>query len=232
MRESEEIGPMKTLILTTLSVALVLVATLPTVAVAGNNPDAVLALHIGTRTGKGLCAVSLPTDCQSYVTDTIDSGFFNLYLTVSNYDTMGVAGLQFGIDYDDAIGQGADISGWTSCSDMEFAASEWPDASSGNLMTWEYLGNCQGDVDTFEPVLAGVFEITAYSGDVFSITPRPVDGRAKVADCLGAENDITGMTPSRLATISFGLGTGYNPCETQVPVRRTTWGSIKSLFEN
>lgn len=223
---------MKTWILTTISVAIVLSATLPSLAVAGQNPDAILALHIGTRTGKGLCQVSLPADCQSYVTDTIDSGFFNLYLTVSNYDTMGVAGLQFGIDYDNANGQGCDISGWTSCSDLEFSQNEWPQANSGTLMTWEYLDNCQGDLDTFQPVLAGVFEITAYGGDLFSIIPRPVDGKAKVADCLGAENDITDMNPSRLGSVSFGLSSGYNPCETQVPVRRTTWGGIKSLFEN
>jgi hypothetical protein len=115
---------------------------------------------------------------------------------------------------------------------MEFAQNEWPDASSGNLMTWEYVGNCQGDLDTFEPILAGVFEVTTYGGDVFSITPRPVDGRAKVADCFGAETDLTEESPSRLASVSFGLSSGYNPCETSVPVRRTTWGGIKSLFEN
>lgn len=223
---------MKTWIWTSLAAVLALGMALPGLALAGSNPDAVLALHVGNRVSKNICDVNLPTDCQSYVTDTIGSGFFNVYLTVAGYDSMGIAGLQFGIDYDDAVGSGADVSGWTSCSDMEFPMYNWPEANSGNLMTWDWSTACQVDTTGYNPVLAGVFQITAYSGDVFSLTPRPVDGRAKVADCSLAEDDLTDYEPSRLGVVAFGSSSGYNPCATSVPVRRTTWGSIKALFEN
>jgi hypothetical protein len=224
---------MKTWIWTPLAAALVLCLSLPSLAVAGGNPDAVLALHIGTRTAKNVCtSTSLPSDCGGYNTNTGSTGFFNLYLTVANYDTMGVAGLQFGIDYDANPGSGADVSGWTSCADLEFPGTEWPKSASGNLVTWEPSQSCQGDLVNFTPILAGAFEVFAYGADNFGIVPRPVDGKVKVADCFAAEDDLTGQNPSRLAVVSFGLDNGYNPCASVVPVQKTTWGAIKSLFEN
>ena len=190
-----------------------------------------MALHIGTWTAKG-CQVILPSDCGTYTTDTASSGFFSVYLTVAGTDSMGLAGLQFGIDYDDGSAAGCDISRWTSCTDLEFSGSGWPASGTGNVMTWEYSQNCQMDSTGQTPFLAGVFDIVAYSSDVFSIVPRPEDGQVKVADCTAAETDLTGLVPSRLGVVSFGLGTGYNPCSAMVPVRKTTWGKLKTLFEN
>ena len=147
---------------------------------------------------------------------------------------MGVAGVQFGIDYDGANGAGCDVSSWRSCADLEFQGTGWPGDYTGNLVTWDFGDNCQlgEDVGGLAPVLVGVFEVITYSGDTFSIIPRPVDGLAKVADCTAAENDLTGNVPSALGTVTFGAGTGYNPCSAPVPVARTTWGSIKTLYEN
>ena len=223
---------MKTWIWTPLAAALVLFVTVPHVAVAGGNPDAVMALHIGTWTATNACDVILPSDCGSFTTDTASSGFFNVYLTVARTDSMGLAGLQFGIEYDGGTSAGCDISRWTACTDLEFSSSGWPGSGTGNLMTWEYSQNCQMDSTGQIPFVVGAFEIVAYSSDVFSIVPRPVDGKVKVADCSLAETDLTGLVPSRLGVVSFGLGTGYNPCSTLVPVRRTTWGKLKALFEN
>jgi hypothetical protein len=60
-----------------------------------------------------------------------------------------------------------------------------------------------------------------------------VDGRAKVANCEASETDITDGDPSRLGSVSFGMGLGYNPCVGEsTPVKATTWGSIKTLYEN
>ena len=223
---------MKTWFLTPLLVAMVLGVALPSVTLAaGGNTEAVLALHIGTRVAKNVCGTVLPSSCGGYTTSTIDSGFYNLYLTVAQSpDSVGVAGVQFGIAYDGATGAGCDVSSWTSCADLEFQGTGWPDNNTGNVITWEPSLNCQMDT-TGVPILVGVFEVITYTGDTFSITPRPVDGLAKVADCTAAENDLTGKVPSALGTASFGEP-GYNPCSTTVPVARTTWGSIKTLYEN
>jgi len=203
---------------------------------AGANPNAVFAVHVGAQINKGQCDVVLP-DCGSFVVNTSDQGSYNLYLTVANYDSMGIAGVQFGIDYDNVLLSGIDVEGWTPCSDLEFANEGWPGANSGDLLTWEYNFNCQIDPNfdspaTAIPVLIGVLQVTAYSADTFRITPRPVDGRLKVADCLGAEDDITDALPNRMGTISFGGTDGYNPCEASVPTRPTTWGNLKNLYRN
>ena len=64
------------------------------------------------------------------------------------------------------------------------------------------------------------------------VAVRPVDGAAKVADCDGVETDLTEMIPNRLGKVAFGSTSGYNPClGPQTPVRPTTWGSIKTLYE-
>jgi hypothetical protein len=227
---------MRTLITTTLVAVAALAIAAPPAAWAGGNPDAVLALHAGAQITKNQCDINLP-DCDGFVVNTLETGFFNIYLTVSNYDSLGVAGVQFGIDYDDAPMSGVDIENWISCSDLEFANADWPAASTGNMLTWEFNFNCQIDPGfttpaAAAPVLIGVLQATVYSMDELSLTPRPVDGRAKVADCLGAEDDITDALPSRLGRISFGQSTGYNPCQASVAVEPTTWGSLKSLFQN
>ena len=227
---------MRSWIWTVLAVALTAGLVAPGAAVAGSNPEAMLALHVGAQVSKNHCDVVLP-ECSGFVTSTLGSGFFNGYLTVTNYDSLGIAGVQFGIDYDDGPLSGVDIDGWFACSDLEWAGGSWPASNSGNVLTWEYTGNCQVDPGFTNPadampILVGVFQLTVYSPDTFSIIPRPVDGKAKVADCALSEDDITGQTPSRLGSIEFGLGGGYNPCGALVAVRPATWGSIKTLYEN
>jgi hypothetical protein len=204
----------------------------PGTVLAGANPDAVLALHVSTQVTKNPCSISLPSRCEDFVTQVGDAGFRNVYLMVANYDSTGIAGLQFGVEYQDSTGEGCDIQAWVSCADLDFANDGWPSSGTGNLITWDYGDNCQGDTTTYAPILAGVFQVTTYSADMFRIVPRPVDGKAKVANCLYMETDITDFSPSRLGEASFGMGPGYNPClGILTPVRPTTWGSIKALYE-
>jgi hypothetical protein len=213
-----------------LSLALILGACVAPGAWAGDNSQASLALHVATHTSKNQCTVKLPASCNDFTTSTASSGFYTIYLTIANYDdTTGVAGAQFGVDYDGTGGSGTDITNWKSCSDLEYREDNWPAAGTGNLITWDYQGNCQHNGTT--PLTAGAFDVSIYSGDVFSVTPRPVDGMAKVAGCDLVETDLTGMVPSRLGKVAFG-STGYNPClGPQTAVHPTTWGSIKTLYE-
>ena len=213
-----------------LSLALILGACAAPGAWAGDNSQSMLALHVATRTSKNACTFKLPSSCNDFTTSTASSGFYTIYLTIAGYDdTTGVSGAQFGVDYDANNGSGADVMGWSRCSDMEFSEDTWPAAGTGNLITWDYLGNCQRNDGN--PLMAGAFDVTLYSGDTFSITPRPVDGFAKVSGCNVVEYDITDMIPSHLGKVAFG-STGYNPClGPQTPVHPTTWGSIKTLYE-
>jgi hypothetical protein len=223
---------MKTLILS-LSFALVLGACIAPGVWASDNSNSMLALHVAGHTSKNLCSVKLPASCNDYTTSTASSGFYTIYLTVAGYDdTTGIAGVQFGVDYDGNGGSGTDITAWKSCSDLEYREDSWPAAGTGNLITWDYLGNCQQSGGTGTPLTAGAFDVSIYSGDVFSITPRPVDGMAKVAGCDLVETDLTNMVPSRLGKVAFGSTAGYNPClGPQTAVHPTTWGSIKTLYE-
>ena len=212
------------------SLALILGACVAPGAWAGDNSQSMMALHVATRTSKNSCTYNLPSSCNDFSTSTASSGFYTIYLSIAGYDdTTGVAGAQFGVDYDGTGGSGTDIATWKSCSDLEYREDNWPAAGTGNLITWDYLGNCQRNAAA--PLTIGAFDVSIYSGDVFSITPRPADGRAKMAGCDLVETDLTDMVPSRLGKIAFG-GAGYNPClGPQTPVHPTTWGSIKTLYE-
>jgi hypothetical protein len=70
----------------------------------------------------------------------------------------------------------------------------------------------------------------AYAPGQLSVTPGPVSGRLKVADCSAAETDLTDMFPSRLGIAGFGGAGSYRSCAAIVPVRATTWGRIKTQF--
>jgi hypothetical protein len=213
--------------------ALAVAAIAPGEVLGVPNPDAMMALHVATRSAKNPCNIPVPSDCADFVIKTTDSGFYNIYLTVTGYDSTGIAGAQFGVSYENQNGMGCDIDAWQTCADLQFGDDNFPESGSGNLITWDPEGACQGDFETYTPIIAGVFVVTTYSGDLFSITPRPVDGKAKVANCLAAETDLTDFDPSRLGVVVFGTGTGYNPClGPQTPVRSTTWGSIKTLYEH
>jgi hypothetical protein len=217
----------------TLSIALGLGAGVAPGAWAGANDQAALALHVASRASKNLCTVNLPSSCNDFTTSTASPGFYTIYLTIANYsDTVGIAGAQFGVSYDGTGASGVDVMNWRSCSDLEYRQDNWPASGTGNLITWDFSGNCQRGDGGISPITAGAFDVTIYSGDVFSVTPRPVDGLAKVAGCDVVEIDLTDLVPSRLGKVAFGSTDGYNPClGPQTPVRPTTWGSIKILYE-
>lgn len=213
--------------------ALILGAAAPAV-MAGSNPDAVIGLHIVSQEqATGTCDAFLPFGCSQFVTNVTEPGDYNIYVTVSKYDTIGIAGLQFGVIYDGVQNSGFDVQQWYTCGDLDFPMSGWPNANTGTLMTWEPTYNCKGENrERAKPICAGVFQVYANGQpDAFSVIPRPADGKAKVADCESAENDLTTSTPSRLGIVTFGAEPGYNPCSTTVGVERTTWGSIKTLYE-
>ncbi|MDZ4804033.1 MAG: hypothetical protein SGI90_04100 [Candidatus Eisenbacteria bacterium] len=194
---------------------------------AGLNQNAKIFMHVGPVVAKNGCT-QVPTDCRNASVAGNVGSFYHAYVGVGNFsDSVGVAGCQFGIQYNDASSAGVDIFNWTLCATLEFASNNWPLNNSGNLVTWDPVSNCQLGPN---PAVAGFFYLGAYTPDRIALIPRPGDGRAKVASCLSVEDDLTGQTPSPLGYIDFGTGPGYNPCSTIVPVANATWSAVKSLI--
>jgi hypothetical protein len=196
-------------------------------ASAGLNENAKIFLHLGP-VAKNACVNGIVSDCRNAtVTGNVNS-YYYAFVGVGNYsDSVGVAGLQFGITYNDAPTVGVDIYSWTLCARLEFPMANWPLNNSGNLMVWD-LPNCQFGP---APATAGYFYIGVYSPDRLALTVRPNDGFAKVADCNSSEDDLTGQIPSPLGFVDFQTGPGYNPCSTIVPVTPVTWSGVKTLLK-
>ena len=206
------------------------------------NEISAIALHVTPWEPPlpGLCGLTGVTGPTVQVTgdltgDPINDDWFIVYLLVCNAsDSLGVAGLQYGIDYNVGIQAGVDVHTWVSCTDLEFSSTGFPAAGGGNLQTWNYVSNCQDVLsEPYVPhtviAVAGFFEVQVWNPDIMVVTPRPVDGAAKVGDCFGAEWDITGAVPSQLGFVGFGLA-GWNPCSAPTPTQKSTWGQIKQQY--
>jgi hypothetical protein len=210
----------------------------------GDNGQANLNLHVGPVLAKGACeAGKLP--CASLVTHgdlatPLVGPFYYVYAVVENgSDSTGIGGVEFGVQYDGAVGSGVDIFDWTLCADLEFPMDTpaWPASGSGDLITWDGVSNCQKTPSSPKysvVAVAGYFYMGAYSNDCLYTTVRPVSGRAKVANCKAFETIIDGKSPSHLGAASFGpappCGMGYRPCGAPTPVQKSTWGTIKSIY--
>jgi hypothetical protein len=177
------------------------------------------------------------------VTWPIESGA-DVYLVVARaYPGPGIAGVSCGISYNATVGAGVDVLGWTLCADLEFTNAgpngEWPASRGGSRINWVSTTNCQRTVINPDGVhaIAGAFYVYAYSMDTFLVTANPnvaIPYELAVADCAASvtylrEGDL--HLPAANAWLGFG-DIGYDPCAgaTPIPVRRTTWGGIKTKY--
>jgi hypothetical protein len=222
---------------------------LSTVSFAGPNANAKIQLHLATTTTKQQCTrAAAHPPCTGIVTNgLLYPQLYYAYVLVTDADAgVGIAGCQFGIQYDGPgplDGVGVDIDSWALCATLEFQQPSpvWPTSGGGNLITWNAVTVCQrnepGGPGTGVVATAGWFACSAYTPACFRITPRPADGLAKVADCAAAEDNVEGVAtprnPSHLGFVCFsasGTTGGYNPCGLITPVERTTWGALKSTY--
>ena len=239
---------------------------LASVAFAGENAIAGISLHVTEPTAKAANCNNQPDfpdgpdsinprgwPCFDFVDDPNSSGKtkvefvdFNIWLLVCNgSDSVGVAGLEVGLNYDGALGSGVDINSWQLCADLEFTSGSWPAQGSGTVITWEPSFNCQSTSSVPDTVfnhmviaVAGVFNITAYGADFIDLIPRPVSGAAKIADCRAVEDDIT-ANKFQLGRAGFCRNSGKSWCEYLTPgpdgtflddAESTTWGKVKSMY--
>jgi len=230
-----------------LTVGLLTASALPALAGTHDNRPKIL-VHVKSTTTKNACTFGSAgiTDCNSgsivtngTITPLGGPGYYYFYLLVARGNLTNLAGMQCGIAYQNNQSSnesdlaGIDIFGWTLCATLEFVtpgSNVWPRPGGGNLITWDSTNNCQ----TGEVAVAGYFYAAAYSADYFAITPRPVDGISKVANCNNTE---TNLVQGDLGWAQFSTGAvtpGCNPCAQICPpvaVETTTWGGIKSLFD-
>jgi hypothetical protein len=184
---------------------------------AGPNPDFKIFLHlVPVSNQRGLtCFSHIPKDSTSVV---VAGGLYPqnyiAYVLVSDFSAQrGVAGVQFGVSYDDSVESGVDILSWQSCALLEWAMDAWPAANTGNLLTWNQAEDCQEKW----PLPVGYFYLTAYSPDRLKIIPRPVDNLARIAVCgltnaMQSEKDLVdNATEANMGWVDFGGGKGYNP---------------------
>lgn len=203
-----------------------LVGALAGPAAAGPNADARLLIHLLAPTRKNACARPEATpDCAGIVTaGGLAPQMYYAYLLVVGADAQaGVAGVQCGIRYNPAEKAGVDVLSWKNCGTLEFPSDDWPASGGGNLVTWDATVRCQknaahGPAVGVEAVV-GYFYCAAYGPDTLRVTPRPVDGFAKVADCKSVEDLIdardTPAAPARVGYAVFSAGgkaPGYSPC--------------------
>jgi hypothetical protein len=145
----------------------------------------------------------------------------------------GIKGVTLGIAYNGMASQGIDVTGWTSCADLEFP-NDWPNSGGGNVLTWV---ECHGTVvnpDGMHAVV-GAFSVYAYSSDRFIITPNFKLGVPSLAaaDCIGAQWEVAPYNAARAGfSDNVYYNYGCNPCVSCMddPVLPITWGKIKNLY--
>jgi hypothetical protein len=213
-------------------------------ALAGPNANAKIQLHVGAKVAKNICQAGQKA-CNAIVTagGLYPPTPYYTYLVVTDYDTgIGVAGGQCGIAYTG----GVTVFTWTLCASLQFPSDPpdaWPASGGGNLWTWDALSTdpLVGCQKSGLAAVAGYFYMGAYSpGGTMSVTKRPSDNAAKVADCSASEELVCGPGDtgapctgvSHLGTAAFNASStgGYNPCGLVTPTQQTSWGAIKGIY--
>jgi len=198
-----------------IGIALVICSILASIAFAGMNENAKVAIHVMDYNAKRSCTKYFPAieSCSDIVTTIPDTDvhFFPVF-----FDFVEIQGLEYGVTW-----EGGSCS-FTPCTDFIIGSME--NSGDGISQTWT---TCK---QTFA-VIPGFGWIT--SNGLISIVPHPSYGGPNITSC---DRTAEGGPPAELDSIppeSRGYaGTnglqGCDPCS--LSVESTTWGQIKALF--
>jgi len=114
----------------------------------------------------------------------------------------------------------------------------WPISGSGNRITWDEPGNCQGKTipgSENEGALAVAGAFYAYDASSMTAWRHPDSLFYAVTDCAGIQDVIPNLIASGVAFSPQLPDSGCNPCVVEPcgwidPVYPTTWGGLKLLF--
>ena len=218
-------------------------------AAPGPRPTPAIVLHIAERSEVSTACSSTPDSASQVVTSALaksdGSAEYFLYVLASPAGredsgippgTTGLTGIQLGIEYNQGgvAGEGLQIVDWHPCSGLEWRDDAWPASESGITQTWD---SCQYE----NLVVAGYFDVIAYSSSTFSIVGWPHSDMVKTAGCDAAEQVLEELSLDHVGWVSLGgaVKAGDNngcnpslaPCAGPVPVHETTWGKMKSMFK-
>jgi len=204
-----------------LSVVFYLSLTFINVSFAGPNLSAKLAVHSVAHSSKAApCGLSIsnfpcnPGGSSPFVTSSSPNAAYDVYVLVADGDSStGVAGVSFGVSYDNARFSGVDILSATFCGDMEIHTDAWPDSAEGIRLTWNKDTHCRktvpaGDTNGGVTALVGRFYVYAYGSDVLSLVPYPADLVVTLSNCASV---LDTLGPPNVGQVGFG-STGTDPC--------------------
>lgn len=200
--------------------------TLPAETVAFESPK--IGMHVAPRSSDQVCTSSAPQtlSCSQFNTRGETRVPSDVYLVASDSNpTARFSEVLLGIEYDESLS----LTGWSSCSFTESPDHGWPGSGGGNrIATTERFCEATPSAEGVNFVL-GAFYVYAYAPSSMAITSRQIsiNPGPTLRDCSGKDHPAD---PGDLGEVAFGEGTGYNPCESAVPVRRTTWGRLKTLM--
>ncbi len=197
----------------------ILVLAASTAALAGQNPQVTLPLHV-KASGFEACTGYQPVDCTSTrPTVEIAAGPAAIFLLMMNYNC--IAGVQTAFE----------VEGWT------FGFGLW-DCQPGQLSAVTPaapLGPTAGSITTAfnflnGPALAvaGRIFLTASTGCISQVQSTYPFG-IHVLDCEGGIDQITDQEQGRVGKVCVGPG-GVDACDPVSAVESSTWGQIKASF--
>jgi hypothetical protein len=239
-------------------ILLALLVLIPASALAGPHDNARFALHakdkfMPTKTTPSVCDYSPNIDnvpCLNYTVERPAPGSADVFLMIGQAGSVGVTGASCGILYSGTTGVGIDpgFITWTGCADgLEFpngppGEPEWPASQGGMRVTWITCQN-QDIPDSGVHVTVGSFYVYAYSEDVLEVTPNNnllSGAELGLSACGGGTTNLIHLVAPEdrqflVGRVQFG-GDGsqaQNPCGiTIVSKKPTTWGKIKSQYQN
>lgn len=199
-----------------------------------------ILLHLAGTTTKNQCAPGQLSDCGAAVIagDLAGAGgpFYFAYVLGTRGDMPDVAGVEFGIRYQDGCitgqqdGQGIDVFSWTSCGTASVGSIgtyAWPAPGGGNYVIWDHA-RCQSG----ETAVAGYFYVGCYgTADTLRIAPRPVSGVARLAECSSTYRVVAETDLGSVVFSPGGGSWGCNPCNgpCQAPPTYLTCSAVSDI---
>jgi hypothetical protein len=201
--------------------------------------DATIGFYLTDASGR--CSSLEPPSCATEDVQVSGILFTPYYavLCVFNADPdSGVVGVSCGIRYDAGSSSGVDVWGWTRCADgLEFPSDKWPDSGNGVRITWLECQKEQPDgFDGGVTAVIGYLYVTAYSPDQLEVIENiHLDSGPELltVHCGGGG---TGAEVAVAETGTLGFSDdesekGDLPC-VKIIREDSTWGAIKSLYDN